>query len=581
MRFSRIDLVLIPILMVGFALRIVGLGVGLPDHPDPREPLIAQDILNLIHLESPPEIYNWPGTAWFYLIALIGLVLETFGLDLTVAQVIRLGRFTNVLLSTATIWLTYQVGTQFYSRAIGLIGGGLLAVAMLHATNESRFALVDIPATFCVALLLWFCARTQTVSLPPFIPPLAGGKGRCVWLGVIAGIGFAVKYTTIFAGLSVVGLLFLRSERFRASDLLLKLATVIGVAGAVFTIICPYWLIDLFSPEWDLFFDGLVYESSHYQKGHFGLFATGEINWFNRFTYLWTLLRWGMGTPLALLAIVGTLLAIVQRKDGDKILLAFVIPYLLFIGAHKLKFVRHLLLIYPALILFAAGCIDRVGAALSRFIVDTRINETRQIGAVESRTYQGRKCSFIFRIHHNWAHRNLILKQWATPTLYTVILGGVGVYSLIYTAAFANVARSIPTTVEAKEWIASNIPPDKAIEHEPEILFDWVLPRLDRAGEGEGTEWVLVSMPNAEVFLNYAAKPTYYSAIDWYPLESVDTAAAVGFYERVFGGSSRYVLAQRFQRQPHFLGIPISDQGAPFPMRALAHPEIRVYRLQE
>jgi hypothetical protein len=88
-------------------------------------------------------------------------------------------------------------------------------------------------------------------------------------------------------------------------------------------------------------------------------------------------------------------------------------------------------------------------------------------------------------------------------------------------------------------------------------------------------------MPNAEVFLNYAANPTHYSAIDWYPLESVDTEAAVEFYERVFGGSSRYTPAQRFRRQPHFLGIPISDEGAPFPMRALTHPEIRVYRLQQ
>lgn len=545
-RFFQIDLVLIPILMVGFALRAVGLGVGLPDHPDPREPLIAQDLLNLIHLESPPEIYNWPGTAWFYLIALIGVVLEAFGLDLTVSEVIWLGRFINVLLSTATIWLTYQVGQQFYSRTIGLIGSGLLAVAMLHATNESRFALVDIPATFCVTVLLWFCVRAQFVSLPPSIPPLAGG--RCVWLGVIAGIGFAVKFTTIFAGLSVAVLLFLRSDRFRPSDLLLKLATVIGVAGATFTIVCPYWLIDLFSSEWDLFFDALLYESSHYQKGHFGLFATGEINWFNRFTYLWTLLRWGLGTPLALLAIVGTVLAIIQRKDGDKILLAFVIPYLLFIGSHKLKFVRHLLLIYPVLILFAAGCIDRVSTAISQW---------------------------------DWARQNSVLKQWATPMLYAVILGGVGVYSLIYTAAFASVMRSVPTTAETVEWIESNIPPDKVVEREPEILFDWVLPRLDRAETGEEAEWVLVSMPNAEVFLNYAAKPMHYSAIDWYPLESVDTEAAMEFYERIFGGSSRYTLAQRFQRQPRFLGIPISDQGAPFPMRALTYPEIRVYRLQE
>ena len=536
-RFLRIDLVLIPILMVGFAIRIVGLGVGLPDHSDPREPLIAQDILNLIHLESPPEIYNWPGTAWFYLIVLIGVVLEAFGLELTVAQVIWLGRFTNVLLSTATIWLTYQVGHRFYNRAIGLIGGGLLAVAMLHATNESRFALVDIPATFCVTLLLWFCAKAQSVSFR-----------RVVWLGIIAGIGFAVKFTTIFAGLSVAALLVLRSERFQASALFLKLATVVGVAGATFTIICPYWLIDFFSPNWNLFFDALFYESSHYQKGHFGLFATGEINWFNRFTYLWTLLRWGMGTPLALLAIVGTLLAIIQREDRDKILLAFVIPYLLFIGLHKLKFVRHLLLIYPVLILFAAGCIDRVSTALAQW---------------------------------NWARQNLILKQWVTPILSVVILGGVGMYSLIYTAAFASVMRSLPTTVEATEWIESNIPPDKAIEREPEILFDWLLPRLDRENNGDGAEWALVSMPNAEVFLNYAAKLTHYFAIDWYPLESVDTEAAVAFYERVFGQSSRYTLVQRFQRQPYFLGISISDEGAPFPMRALTHPEIRVYRLQE
>ena len=535
--FCRIDLVLIPILAIGFGLRIVGLGVGLPDYPDPREPLIARDILNLIHLESPPQIYNWPGTAWFYLIAVIGLVLEAFGLDLTVAQVIWLGRFTNVLLSTATIWLTYQIGRELYSRSVGLISGGLLAVAMLHATNESRFALVDIPATFCVTLLLWLCAKTQSVSFR-----------RAVWLGVIAGIGFALKFTTIFAGLSVLALLFTQEERFRSSEFFLKLATVVGVAGAAFTIICPYWLIDLFSPTWNLFFDAFFYESSHYQKGHFGLFASGEINWLNRFTYLWTLLRWGMGAPLAVLAIAGTLLAIIQRKDGDKILLAFVIPYLLFIGSHKLKFVRHLLLIYPALILFAAGCIDRVSTTLSQW---------------------------------NWGPRNSILKQWATPTLSALILGGVGVYSLIYTAAFAGVMRSAPTTVEAAEWIESNIPPDKAVEHEPEILFDWLLPRLDRAEAEERAEWALVLMPNAEVFLNYAANPTHYSAIDWYPLESVDTEAAVKFYERVFGQSSRYTLAQCFQRQPRFLNIPISDQDAPFPMRALTHPEIRVYRLRE
>ena len=60
------------ILLVGFGLRLIGLNVGLPDSPDPREVLIAQDVLNVMHFTAPPEIYNWPGTAWFYLIAAIG-----------------------------------------------------------------------------------------------------------------------------------------------------------------------------------------------------------------------------------------------------------------------------------------------------------------------------------------------------------------------------------------------------------------------------------------------------------------------------------------------------------------------------
>ena len=154
-RLFQLDYLLIAILIVGFILRMIGVSVGLPDYPDPREPLIAQDILNLIHLKAPPNIYNWPGTAWFYLVAVLGKSLEIVGLNLTISHIIWLARFTNVLLSTVTIWLTYQIGIRFYSRSVGQIAATFLAVTMLHATNESRFALVDIPATFCVTLLLW------------------------------------------------------------------------------------------------------------------------------------------------------------------------------------------------------------------------------------------------------------------------------------------------------------------------------------------------------------------------------------------------------------------------------------------
>ncbi len=542
-RFHQTNLPLIAILAIGFILRIVGIGVGLPDYPDSREPLIAQDILNLIHLKAVPEIYNWPGTAWFYLIAAMGKILEICGFVLTVPHVIWLARFTNALLSTGMLWLTYQIGFRFYSRFVGLIGAGLLALAMLHATNESRFALVDIPATFCVTLLLWLCAKDQATSFR-----------RAIWLGVLAGIGFAVKYTTVFAGLSVVAFFFIhRTEGW--SRPLLKLATVLGVGAISFTLICPYWLIDLFSPEWNQFFDALFYEVSHYRRGHFGLFATGEVTWANRLTYLWTLLRWGMGWPLALLAFIGILIGMIERRDGDNILLAFVLPYLLFIALHKLKFARHLLLVYPALTVFAAASIRNVR--------------------------KGRKGSILrFLPFPSRFNSRLHVSRFTSSCLLALFLGGVGVYSLIYTAAFAGVLTTPPTTIEAAEWIASNIPPDEAVAHEPEILFDWLLPKLDREYSGEDARWVVVLMPNAAVFLNYMEKPDSYSAIDWYPME-IHPETTVPFYKRIFGDASRYELAHVFQRHPRFLGISISDQGAPFPMRALAHPEIRVYHLRE
>ena len=299
------NFVISAILISGFSFRLIGINIGLPDSPDPREVLIARDVLNLTHFTAPPQIYNWPGTAWFYIIAAVGKLLSVAGLQLTEARVILLARGINVLLSTATLWFTYRIGVHCYSKRIGQIAAGLLAVAMLHATNESRFALVDIPATFCVTLFLWLVMRARSSSVAPTFQ-------TAVWLGVVAGIGFAVKFTTVFVGFSL--LVFIRSEGFYK-----KLATIIGVSAFTFTFLCPYWLIDLVSPEWNLFFEDFWYEATHYHRGHFGLIAAAESGLLHRFIYLWTLLKWGMGLPLALLVSLGVLCALASLKREENL----------------------------------------------------------------------------------------------------------------------------------------------------------------------------------------------------------------------------------------------------------------------
>ena len=541
------NFVISAILISGFSFRLIGIDIGLPDSPDPREVLIARDVLNLTHFTAPPQIYNWPGTAWFYIIAAVGKLLSLAGLQLTEARVILLARCINVLLSTATLWFTYRIGVHCYSKRIGQIAAGLLAVAMLHATNESRFALVDIPATFCVTLFLWLVMRARSSSVAPTFQ-------TAVWLGVVAGIGFAVKFTTVFVGFSL--LVFIRSEDFYK-----KLATTIGVSAFTFTFLCPYWLIDLVSPEWNLFFEDFWYEATHYHRGHFGLIAAAESGLLHRFIYLWTLLKWGMGLPLALLVSFGVLCALVslKREGGgfpvsEVLLLAFVIPYLLFIGIHKVKFARHLLILYPALTVLAAAAIIRFPS-----IVETLLQWVRPRETVKSL--------------HSTEGLNALWK-W-----FGIVLGGVvGLYSLVYTVSFASILFSQPTKIAASDWIAAHIPQEESVAVAPEVLFDWLLPELDFVVTDENVKWVLILVPNLEVFQKYQESPQRYQDEDWYPLSEIEFGEVLAFYTRVLGEGSPYELHKTFRCSPKFLGIQISDSGAPFPMRALAHPELRIYR---
>ena len=523
-----LNIVVMPaILAIGFVIRLLGIGVGLPDTPDPRESLIAEDILNLIHFTSPPEIYNWPGTAWFYLIALVSKVISIFGLDMTEARVILIARSINVMLSTGTIWLTYCLGTRYYNKRVGQIAAAFLTVAMLHATNESRFALVDIPATFYVTLFLWLFARDTHLTFR-----------TCLLLGIVAGIGIAVKYTTVFVCFSL--LILLRTENFYR-----KFAMILGVCALTFTLVCPYWLIDLLSSEWNHFFEDFWYETTHYHRGHFGLFATANTGWLHRFLYLGSLLKWGMGLPLALLvgcSVVYTITRSVpslrklhttdffsdQKIQNGLLILAFIIPYLLFIGSYKVSFTRHLLILYPALTVI-------IGVFL--------ISLDKRIG---------------------------------------ILIGSaVWLYSLVYTVAFASVMMSKPTGNEASEWISANIPQENSISRSPTILFDWLIPDIDLELADEDAEWVLIIYPNMEVFLNYKQNPHDYKKIDWYPLEEIEIKDSLQFYERILGEGSRYELNKTFRRVPQFLGVRISDSDTPFPMRALVHPEIQLYRRSE
>ena len=523
------------IIFLSLLIRLPGIGVGLPYTPDPREVLIAEDVLNLINFESPPTIYNWPGTAWLYLIAIVGKTLSVFNSGLTSSSMILIGRFLNVLIGMGTVWLTFKLGNSLYNRQIGTISAAFLAVTMLHATNESRFAIVDIPATFCITLFFYLLSRGSNLRIT-----------TCLKLGVVAGVGIAIKYPTIFVLFSI--LIYIKEEHFYR-----KLFLILSVSALVFTAICPYWVIDLFSTEWNHFFNDFWYETEHYNKGHFGLFTTGETGIIYRFLYLGKLLNWGMGLPLAILVGCGLLwefgkyvlsiawihnfVSEIYKEKMEKEyrpnnitrfgfgLFIFIITYLLFIGSFKVTFTRHLIILYPVLIIFASV--------------------------------------FLYSFHR-----------------YFVLISGsiVWVASFVYTCAFASIMWTQPTGQEASEWISENIPVDSGIMRPPEVLCDWLMPELDRDMTLVESEWILITQTDNDVFLKFYENPQDYKPIDWFPLEDVNLEETLEFYKLIWIEDNRYQLIKTFRRKPSFLGIGFSGKAAPFPMNSLVHPEIRLYQ---
>ena len=154
-------------------------------------------------------------------------------------------------------------------------------------------------------------------------------------------------------------------------------------------------------------------------------------------------------------------------------LLAFVIPYLLFIGIHKIKFARHLLILYPALMMLVAIGLARLPSAVGGLLKITDSGSPSLVAGTSK--------------------RYAIFEKWGV----SIIVGVVVLYSFIYTTAFASVMLVRPTRIAASEWISAHIPPEEAIAGAPVVLFNWLLPDVDLEVGDQEAEWVLILVPHS------------------------------------------------------------------------------------
>lgn len=324
------------VFLVAFALRLLGIGWGLPStesvyglHPD--EPLVvgAAQRLDPLGGDFTPGFYSY-GTLYLTMVrATSGLADAISGGDDSVygaSLKVAFGRLLNAAAGAGTAAIVVLTLLMLTNLVGAVVGGAAIAFAPGHVVH-SRFATVDVMATFFVALALYFAIRLAMQSDRPGRDAVLGG--------IAAGLAAGVKYNAGLALLAVlVGCWLLGAGRWR------YLTAAAGCCIGAFLISTPGAVL-----ESTQFLRDFTYELGHTSTGHGLVFAGAS----SGFLYHIGNFIEGYGLIALLGALAAIAAAIIRRRTWVVCALAFAIPYYILIGRAEVKFFRYTLPLFPPL----------------------------------------------------------------------------------------------------------------------------------------------------------------------------------------------------------------------------------------
>lgn len=235
------DPFLVVVLLLAAALRLYGIDHGLPHVYNPDEANIMARALSIAQ-GLDPEYYLYPSFFFYFLFALMGglfVVGWLFGVyenvvsfqvqffeDPTAFYV--LGRLAGVVLSLATLVLTYRLVARHFSRTAARASALFVAVAYVHV-RDAHYLKHDVPSGFLVVLSLWAIDRAVTRrALSAYLAA-----------GAILGVAFATHYYLIFLAPALILCHWVsrRSEEFA------HVVYAGAVSALTFFLLSPYVLL--------------------------------------------------------------------------------------------------------------------------------------------------------------------------------------------------------------------------------------------------------------------------------------------------------------------------------------------------
>lgn len=359
----REALVLAAIVAGALALRLIGLQFGLPSVYNPDEVAIMNRALSFGKGTLNPGNFLYPTFYFYVLFAWVGVYLAALlltGRAESVAALQRLyftsptgiytaGRALGVAAGAATVVVLHRLASLIGGRRTALAAAIFLAVAPLHV-RDSHYVKHDVPATLAITL-----AYLAIVRVWPY--PRAGGPStRDVLLAAAAcGVAFSTHYYCIFLAVPLTLAVVQTWRPAGAFRVVRQVAIGAAASAIVFLALSPFIALEPLTAWRDITANRAIVVDRAVAQGAFAPAVR----------YLQMLWSDTTGIPVALLAAAGVVWMSVRAPARAALLLAFPVPFLLFI-ANTAPATRYLNPVLPFMALFAAWAAAELAARARR-----------------------------------------------------------------------------------------------------------------------------------------------------------------------------------------------------------------------
>ena len=500
---------------------------------------------------SPLNPHWFPlGSILIYVLVFFRSVIELFT-DIGGLEMRYVGRTLSALADVGSVLMVFVLGRRLYGRNAGLLAAGLTALAVIHVQHSHFYR----PETFTVLLTLasiWATLRMVQ-------------KGRLrdsALLGLMLGLALSPKVNVLplLAPLAL-GYFYrvLDEAEGRWSDItpeiLQKIAGHALLAGAValavFFVTTPYAFIDVSAFVGDVMLQTRMARNA-------GLFPF-TVQYVDTPAFLYQIKQtvvWGLGVPLGVVAWLSipftVALVLYQIKTGERrhiradlLLLAWVVPSLLFLESFEVRFLRYLFPLMPVMILLA-----------SRMML-WEMDKARQLARRLAAAGRSAGRAVASKAVGEVAAPALLAAAVAVPVF---VVGSTAFYSL----AFQRVYSNDHPALEASRWVLTEVPRGAPIvmdNHWDEWLpglysYDiWQFPVYEPDTQTK-MRTLAGRLSRSDYLIFYSHRP-YASAVqdpERFPYSN-------NYYRLLFSGELGYRLHRDFTSYPSLGGVVFRDDA--------------------